>query len=50
MSRKLPPSRGDLINEKRAIDDLLYKTWDKFNIPSFHREAFLKCENLNNMK
>ena len=50
MNRKLPPSKDDLFYEKKNLEEALLNTWDKFNIPAFHREAFLKCENQNNLK
>jgi len=39
-----------LLKEKKIQQDRLLATWDRLSIPMFHREAFLKCENLQNLK
>jgi len=48
--RRYTPLTETLFREKRAQQEKLLSIWDRFNIPLFHRDTFLKCENTQNMK
>lgn len=49
-SMKRSNNADNLLREKKFQQERLLATWDRLSIPMFHREAFLKCENLQNLK
>jgi len=48
--RRHTPILETLLKEKRALQEKLLAIWERLNTPLFHREAFLKCENAQNLK
>lgn len=48
--RRHTPILESLLKDKRALQEKLLSIWEKLNTPLFHREAFLKCENAQNLK
>jgi len=48
--RRHTPILETLLKEKRALQEKLLGLWERLNTPLFHREAFLKCENAQNLK
>jgi len=48
--RKHTPLTETLLKEKRIQEERLFTAWESQNIPIFHQEAFLKCENMQNLK
>lgn len=49
-SMKRSNNTDALLKEKKVLQERLLATWDRLNIPMFHREAFVKCENIQNLK
>jgi len=49
-SMKRSNNTDNLLKEKKLSQERLLATWDRLNIPLFHREAFVKCENIQNLK
>ena len=44
------PNGDNLLREKKFQQERLLAIWDRLSIPMFHREVFMKCENLQNLK
>jgi len=48
--RRYTPLTETQLKEKRLQQEKLLATWERLNIPVFHRETFIKCENPQNVK
>jgi len=49
-SMKRTGTTDTLLKEKKVLQERLLATWDRLSIPMFHRESFVKCENIQNLK